>query len=320
MSAISLNLISGSLVKKPLYPKNMKMFLDLDGVFKYKNNLGEIKIVGGVSVSKETTVALEYAYDAFGINAGEGTQRDFNEKAHFIIKSLMNSVPHPTYVQPTISINTILPSFREVGSSVTISISSNFVKNDAGAIISRSIRKNDSDVSALLTFSETIPSMPYSTITYQARVAYDDGATKNNNVGVPDPVGKITAGVINSVIRSIVGGYPVFYGSILPSQSVADINISSLTKSEVTSSGTVSANFSNVVNKRLIIMIPLESTLKTKWYVNALNAGNINGSGDLFTSGSTKTFNSPSGYWSSKSYRVYMSTPTSIDEVMELRN
>lgn len=321
MSAISLSLTSKSAIQKPESDKSLKLFFDLDGVLKFKNSQGQVVKVGGADavVINEEASKLTADYDFFGINASNN-QKDFNTKVYEYVQALAGNVPHPTYNNAVLNINTLPATTYEVGVQVTVTINGVFVKNDAGDPLTSGIKKGSSTVSPTLSFSEVIPQMPNSTITYQAFVNHDIGLVKNNAIGVPDPVGRIPAGTVNSLIRSMSGVYPIFYGSINVSDDIDDIVLSSLTKNVVNSNGTISLNFSNIVGKRLVVLVPSESALKTKWYVNALNNGNIGNVGDLFDAGVLRNFTSPNAYWSAKSYRVYISTPTNINAPMELRN
>lgn len=119
---------------------------------------------------------------------------------------------------------------------------------------------------------------------------------------------------------NIAGQMPYFYGVINDNQNVNDVSLSALTKAVANSSGTVSIPYSNVVGKKLVIVIPQASVVKTKWYVNALNNGNIGNVGDLFPVVVNKNYSSPDGLWSNQAYRVYVSTTTSINTTIQLQN
>src|SRR5690606_13515895 len=111
-----------------------------------------------------------------------------------------------------------------------------------------------------------------------------------------------------------------FYGVLNPGQTIDDINLASFTKVVASSSGTITIPWSGVVGKRLVVVYPATSTTKTKWWVTALNNGNIGNSGDLFPSTQNKNFNSPNSYWTGVSFKVIISDVTNADYNMELRN
>jgi hypothetical protein len=151
---------------------------------------------------------------------------------------------------------------------------------------------------------------------FATRTDYSAGSIPKNSAGENQsayPAGFVTGST------SIQGIYPYFYGYINDNQTIADVSLASLTKVIAQSTDTISIAYSNVVGKKLVVVIPSTSATKTKWYVNALNNGSINKPGDLFAM-STKNFDSPTGLWSALPCKVYISTPTSINETIQLQN
>ena len=119
---------------------------------------------------------------------------------------------------------------------------------------------------------------------------------------------------------SVTGLIPYFYGIINDNQTIDDINLSTLTKVVASSTGNISIPYSGVVGKKLVILIPSVSNVKTKWFVDALNNGNIGNTGDLFPSVITRNYDSPNSLWTNQSFRVYVSTTTSLDNTIQLQN
>lgn len=119
---------------------------------------------------------------------------------------------------------------------------------------------------------------------------------------------------------TVTGLIPYFYGIINDNQTIDDINLSTLTKVVASSTGNISIPYSGVVGKKLVILIPSTSAVKTKWFVDALNNGNIGNTGDLFPSVVTRNYDSPTSLWTNQSFNVYVSTTTSLDNTIQLQN
>lgn len=173
---------------------------------------------------------------------------------------------------------------------------------------------NTSSVEQTKTINNYI--IPLGSTVFSGNVDYLAGTKPVNSEGDEQPAHEGGNKSAQVVLESIV---PYFYGVINENQTIDNIDINSLTKVIGISTGSVSIRYNAVVGKRLVILIPSSSTLKSKWFVNALNNGTIGGNGDLF-SVSNKSYSSPSSLWGSTSFRVYLSTPTSINETIQLQN
>jgi hypothetical protein len=89
------------------------------------------------------------------------------------------------------------------------------------------------------------------------------------------------------------------------------------------STGTISITFSATSDDYLWFAIPQTSTSKTKWYVDALNNGNIGGAvtpaGNLFPAESVVSVTTV--LWAGINYKVYISNyQTATTGAMEMRN
>ena len=133
-----------------------------------------------------------------------------------------------------------------------------------------------------------------------------------------------TAPLTLSSSISVTGLIPFFYGVIEPEQTIDDVVLSNLTNVVGVSTGDISLPYSGVLSKRLVIVVPATSTVKTRWYVDALNnnltSPPIGDPGSAFPIIYTRTYDSPSGLWSEQSFRVYISNPTSLNSTLQLRN
>jgi len=224
----------------------------------------------------------------------------------------------PTYTPPTSSITNVT-QLAEVGSSLLISITQTFTKNDAGDKVSETITKNSSTVSTTNTYNETL-TVPTSTVTYAGTVSYSEGVTKDNNMGIPDSTGKILAGTINSPSRTITPIYPIFYGVSDSQPNTSTLDFNGMTKQVVNGQNTVTVTPSSTDSQWVIVAIPSSYPTKTKWYVDELNQGAIGGSSNLFGTSTTNLKSSPDGYWGGISYRIYITNYQSAITTIELRN
>lgn len=109
---------------------------------------------------------------------------------------------------------------------------------------------------------------------------------------------------------TITGVYPYFYGksSVLPIQSFIEQNINSnqanLTAS-LASLGTITITF-NAEGEYVWLAVHSSYPLKTTWYNNDFNRGNI-GEGNFILAPVEYVFSSASGKWSTETYNVYIS-------------
>lgn len=129
--------------------------------------------------------------------------------------------------------------------------------------------------------------------------------------------------IASNISRSsstINGIYPYFYGvsnsSLSLSQIANAIVTNASTKVLSSSAGTVSVPF-NGSNKFFWFAHIAADPTKTKWYRNDINKGDILDSSTLFSSPSTVNVNSPSGFWSNISYKVYITNYATILESSE---
>lgn len=225
---------------------------------------------------------------------------------------------HPAYIAPSSSLS-IANQTVEVGSTVSVNITQSFVQNDAGSRVSDVISKNGSTIANASTFSESLV-MNTTPVIYGGSVAHGQGIIKNNNIGLPDTVGRINSGNTISPVKTLTPIYPVFYGVSTSLPAVGQALINSGTKLVSASSGTVTVTFGATL-KYLWFAIPVSSPAKTNWMVSATNFGNIGGSSNLFNTEQQLSVNSPTALWNGIVYRFYISNyQTTTSGTMDLKN
>ena len=265
----------------------------------------------------------------------------------------------PTYTIPTISLSASITGNREVGVSIAQSLTLTGTKNDAGAFSNLVLKRGATTLSTTGTPTATLtsdiaaqfgyidPNNPnyYYTLSFLDTFTVPSGATnwtgegsyvlgqaKKNNKGVFDlrsaTVRSVNAPQAASVnwatgAQSVTGIYPYFWGksSTQPTISsiAADIAAGNANKVLSVASGTVSVTFS--ASSEYIWMAHLATyTTKTKWYNTALNNGDI-GAGQFILTPSLQNMNSPESYWSTISFKVYISGFATITSgAIEFRN
>lgn len=154
-----------------------------------------LNVVGGSSgvTSVDTFTSNITVYSTNGL--GKYTQGQVipaigKTASQVLLDALTQTIP-PTYVQPTVGVSSS-PSAGtvEIGAALNITLSSSFNQNDAGAQTSVSFSKNGSGLGGN---TDNIASLTAS-VSYTATVSYGQGPVKNNNLGAPDPTGRINAG------------------------------------------------------------------------------------------------------------------------------
>lgn len=161
--------------------------------------------------------------------------------------------------------------------------------------------------------------------TWTNTVTYDAGVQPFDSSGNPY-LAPLPSGTTGAQSVTITGIYPWFYGksaSTNPRPTAGSALLTTGVKTVAVSTGTVNANFNTVGAEWTWVAIPETSTLKTKWFVNELNQGNIGGtypSGNKYPSPTTLSVNSPTGLWSGINYRFYISELPSIETNIEFRN
>jgi hypothetical protein len=172
-----------------------------------------------------------------------------------------------------------------------------------------------------------LPSGATSTTTYNGDGNYDSGVAKQDNKGNYDTrlpavrgsnAPQLSGNSYTTSTATITTQFPYFYGTsaTLPTVDLISSAISGGTATKVMSpdaSGTLTIPY-NVSGLYIWFAYQNLYTTKTKWYVTALNNGNIDNS--FITTVTTRVVNSPNSYWSGITYKmhwsVYGTTQTSI--------
>ena len=129
----------------------------------------------------------------------------------------------PTYIQPTTSISSSQsPGYYEIGTILSNTLSSTFVQNNAGALISTTYYKNNVAMGGNTdTYTLT------SSLDYKVTKSYAQGDCIANNFGVIDCTGRINAGSITSSTISFLPAPKRYWGTSSLSSPTSAIVVTS---------------------------------------------------------------------------------------------
>jgi hypothetical protein len=256
----------------------------------------------------------------------------------------------PTYTVPSLTLTTTQSGIKEIGSVINQGLTLVGIENDGGAFSSLAIKRgatilsisssltpvgevsisaqygyadpNNPNYSYTLTGSESFTVVAGSTA-WSGVGAYALGEAKKNNKGVTDtrtaairstsaPQSADSNFTVSSA--SLTGIYPYFWGksSTQPTTSSIAASIAAGTANKVlaSSAGTITVAFSASAEYVWVAHIASDPS-KTKWYNTELNKGNIEAGGFILPP-QTINVNSPQAYWSSISFKIYISSGATL--------
>ena len=264
----------------------------------------------------------------------------------------------PTYTIPTISISGTQSGIKEIGSTLSQSLTLIAVENDAGVFTGLTITKGGVSIASSVgptgttttsiaaQFGYTDPNNPNFSYTLSATDSvtvingsinwsgtgtYSAGLPKQNNKGVTDTRTAAVrstnapqaASSISASTITVTGIYPYFWGksSTQPSASSIAAAILAGTANKVLSAanGTVTVTY-GAVGEYVWLAHVASYTTKTKWYNTELNQGNI-GAGNFILSPVTQAVSSPDFHWSNVNFSIYISDGATVtDGAIQFRN
>ena len=288
---------------------------------------------GGYSLINTITTAVTSTTTVGAINAGDiiPTGTTIQE----LTELLLNKTFYPTFANPTFNL-TNNAGLREVGSSFNVTLTFNFNRGqilgkldngiwnptmlqDYRAGIATSYLLNGvsgSNNSASFNVTTILGNNNLSgSVTYGIGVQPKD--SKNNNYDNPLPSG--TSPVQST---SFEGIYPYFYykstSPITPAIMQSAIANGQATKVVASSTGTITIPFLPS-GEYIAVAYPATSTTKTKWYINALDNGDI--PGGILGGTNTLPCNSPTGLWNNVNFKIHVSAGVLTQyEAVQLKN
>jgi hypothetical protein len=253
---------------------------DINAPAKFTNDV-TIKLSGSKSLGK-------YANGATIPTAGKTLDE-------FLLDLVTESIP-PTYDEPSVTISDDKNASYEIGTNIgTVTLSSSFTQNNAGAVTGTTYFKDDVSLGAgVSTNNHGVLS---TSISYSVTVTYGAGTTvKNNNLGTPDATGQIPAGSKSSSLT--ISTFANKYWGSSTSNSIDDATLIAGTNEN---SGKAKSTFT----------VPITGGSKYIFYaypasLGALSSISVEGFGslDAFTL-TTRNVTNASGH--SQSYNIYIS-------------
>ena len=162
----------------------------------------------------------------------------------------------PSYIAPSINISCNISGLKEVGETIAPVIKVTYSKNDAGPITKIELYKNNSLIDTIenpLTsyqYSDSNITLTTATISYNAKMYYEEGPIKNTNLGNPYSPGHIVAGSKTSANTSTITPVYASYIGIISSDYVIG-NLTKIIKN--TKSYTYKYSMSN---QRIVYLYP----------------------------------------------------------------
>lgn len=265
----------------------------------------------------------------------------------------------PTYTIPTITLSANQSGTKEIGQTISQVMTATGTENDAGSVTLIEIKRGSTSIASTSSPTGTIttaiasqfgyadpnnPNYYYTqgytdsfvvvsgTTSWTGSINYNAGLKKLNNKGVTDSrafsvrstaAAQSAATGFASAAASVTGIYPWFWGKSATQPTAASIaaNIAAGSANKVlaASTGTIIATF-NASSEYVWVAHPAASATKTVWYNTALNNGSI-GAGQFILAPATQNVNSPNGYWSALSFKIYISSgATDTSGAIEFRN
>ena len=253
---------------------------DINAPAKFTNDV-TIKLSGSKSLGK-------YANGATIPTAGKTLDE-------FLLDLVTESIP-PTYNEPSVTISDDKNASYEIGTNIgTVTLSSSFTQNNAGAATGTTYFKDDVSLGAgVSTNNHGVLS---TSISYSVTVTYGAGTTViNNNLGTPDATGQIPAGSKSSSLT-----ISTFANKYWGSSTSNSINDATLIAGTNENSGKAKSTFT----------VPITEGSKYIFYaypasLGALSSISVEGFGslDAFTL-TTRNVTNASGH--SQSYNIYIS-------------
>jgi hypothetical protein len=229
-------------------------------------------------------LATQMGYDLGGLlqgtTAGDLQGLSFSQ----LFDLLLFAATPPVYVGPTAALNQGTPAvlaINRVGVPIDPILVGSFVQNNAGAITSYTLTKNNAFLSNNTSFTDTAVLNIPGIITYQGTFNYADGPILPDSQGNPDPTGQILAGSINTNSLVFRWNYPLYFGlttTPLSIDVVADATATQLAANYNTST----VSFNSTSSDYLWIAVPDVTPTFNSWFVTPLNQGAIGTPLDLF--------------------------------------
>lgn len=178
--------------------------------------------------------------------------------------------------------------------------------------------------------------VPEGVTSWKASIDYNAGLPKKDSSGDDDErtpeirnhnAPQAADSGFESSIHSIEGVYPYFYltsaTQLSDSEIATEIAAGNANKVVADANGNITVPYDNIDPEYLYLAHIATDTTKTKWEdpSDPNNSGSIGNPGDLFDPVTTENVNSPDGFWTGKSFKIYKTDyATHFDNGVEFKN
>jgi hypothetical protein len=228
-------------------------------------------LLGGNATDNTSLAAELSARDtAISTEATNRTAADANIQTQVSALSAA-LIPHPTYTAPTAGISSSQSTANlEIGQTINIPLTATFNQNDGGGSAGLIIKKNGTQIATTSPYTDSNVVIAATAVVYNCNFTYSQGPIKNNILGIPDAVGRVAAGSVNSGNLNYQGFYKIFYDAVstFPTDSTT---ARALSNSRFSNSGnSFTLNTGSTLTKFCIILPP-GKTLSSVIDQDALN-------------------------------------------------
>ena len=299
----------------------MTKYVDSNNLTYYNNKIKKV-IKDGDSMNESITVELGQNGSLGGYKTGDTIAKDTTLQT--VIKKLLAKQIPPTYSTPTVTLqNNNGSAFGnyEIGSIITPKVKATYNQNDGGSLKSIAFLKNSIEQSSQnispATYEEDAQTLS-STISFKAKISYNEGDIKNDNLGEPYPIGRIPAGTNTSVTYSFIPYRQGYFWGILNTSSLEAPLTSEIIRAGTKKNGAYAAGSitgvaaSSVSNrKRIFIACPADKKGVTK--VIMPSAMNADCTADFIKQSETILVEGANGY-DAIAYNVWVYEPAAISD------
>lgn len=182
--------------------------------------------IGWISKDGETIMSTSRTQEAITVNGvtglgiADGATISAGTSLDEFVRMVVQKAIPATYTRPSVSIanNGGQASGNvEAGSTIFPKLRATFSKNDAGNLVSISIKKDGTDVATgvetPLDYNGDEIVIGDESVTFSASATYDDAPVKTNNLGAESKENWFAGGTVNSSNYVITGKRNLFYGT-----------------------------------------------------------------------------------------------------------
>jgi hypothetical protein len=357
--SVNANVSAGNLISDNfLYANGQSILADLTANITVGANTGLVYTANTLNSIYNTTIADSVTSVTVG-GATPLPASDWKTKNLVqVLDAILFPDLDPTYTVPTLTLSGNQSGTKEIGSTINQALATIGTENDAGIFTVLNLFRQSTQIFTVNNPTGTLtanidpqfgyadpnnPNFTYQlsntdsytvtsgTTSWSATGNYNAGLPKLDNKGVTDSrtaavrsinAPQAAAGITSSSI-SINGIYPYFWGKSVtqPTANSIAIEIAGGTANKVlaVASGTVSVTY-DAFGEYVWMAHQAAYTQKTVWYFTELNQGLI-GPGNFILTPITQNVNSPDGFWSGVSYKIYISDGATITEgALQYRN